>query len=816
MIDKLCDEAVEDDTAVACFYFDFAARNEQSPVNVLGSLLRQFVSGLEGIPEEVVRSFRNQKKVIGGRGLQVSGIIKMFQTITATKRTFICVDALDECVPEHRIVILESLGQITRESIDTRIFVTGRSQIRSEVERNLGGAAAFLLIEPTGDGIIAYICERLRNDTTPEMMNTTLEANIMESIPELSSETYVGTMQGNCPAKVPQTIANASQSRFLLASLHIKAILGETSISQREKRLKAVKDGAGLGEAYDATLERIRAQGEGMTKLAIAALMWICHAERPLQVDELRQALAVELGSTVFDSENAPSIGALLGCSQGLITVDKESSTVRLIHFTVQEYLCAHPDLFRHPHSVIAKTCLTYLNSRQVKNLPCYPPPGHQPMPFLKYSSRYWGNHAKKEFSVHVGALALHLLTSSKEHPSTVSLFEQARPTVDTKDTGSSPRFSGLHCASFFGIGELVASLTSAQGCEINARDGAGCTPLLWAAKNGHDGVVRLLLERKDVDPNRPNNRGSTPLSWAADNGHEGIVKLLLERADTNPNSADSQDNTPLLWAALSRHEGVVKLLLGREDVEPNRPDVEGGTPLHWAANKGHEGVVKLLLSREDVEPNRPDNEGDTPLFWAAINGHEGVVKLLLDQKDVDPNHLNKNNYTPLWAAAIEGHEGVVKLLLGREHVDPNQQGLDGRTPLACAAEKGHEGVVKLLLDRDDVDPNRPDQGALTPLGCAAYWGQNGTTKLLLAREDVDPNYPDKYDKTPLGWAASKGYEGVVDLLLGREDVDPNRPDENGRTPLAYAAMNGHKEVVKLLQARISMESAVAQPPNQQ
>jgi len=61
VIDKLCDEAVAEDTAVACFYFDFATRNEQSPVNVLGSLLRQLVSGLERIPEAVVRGFRNQK-----------------------------------------------------------------------------------------------------------------------------------------------------------------------------------------------------------------------------------------------------------------------------------------------------------------------------------------------------------------------------------------------------------------------------------------------------------------------------------------------------------------------------------------------------------------------------------------------------------------------------------------------------------------------------------------------------------------------------------------------------------------------------------
>jgi len=210
VIDKLCDEAVEQDTGVACFYFDFAARSEQSPVNMLGSLLRQLVSGLDGIPEEVVRSFRNQKKVIGGRGLQVSGILKMFQTITVRKRTFICIDALDECVPEHRMVILESLGQIVRDSLDTRIFLTGRAHIRSEVERKLGGAVAFVFIEPKSEGIIGYLRERLRSDTTPEMMSSALETSIIESISQISSETYVETMQRQCQANIPQTVANIS------------------------------------------------------------------------------------------------------------------------------------------------------------------------------------------------------------------------------------------------------------------------------------------------------------------------------------------------------------------------------------------------------------------------------------------------------------------------------------------------------------------------------------------------------------------------------------------------------------------------------
>ena len=63
--DKLCDEAVEEDPTVACFYFDFAARSEQSPVNMLGSLLRELVSGQAKIPEAIVKDFRKEKGQLG-------------------------------------------------------------------------------------------------------------------------------------------------------------------------------------------------------------------------------------------------------------------------------------------------------------------------------------------------------------------------------------------------------------------------------------------------------------------------------------------------------------------------------------------------------------------------------------------------------------------------------------------------------------------------------------------------------------------------------------------------------------------------------
>ena len=50
-------------------------------------------------------------------------------------------------------------------------------------------------------------------------------------------------------------------------------------------------------------------------------------------------------------------------------------------------------------------------------------------------------------------------------------------------------------------------------------------------------------------------------LSWAAQNGHEAVVKLLLETGRGDVDSKDDYNQTPLSWAARHGHEAVVKLL---------------------------------------------------------------------------------------------------------------------------------------------------------------------------------------------------------------------------------------------------------------
>ena len=137
--------------------------------------------------------------------------------------------------------------------------------------------------------------------------------------------------------------------------------------------------------------------------------MWISHAERPAQADELCHALAVQIGSTDFDVDNIPSLSTLMNCPQGLITVDKEASTVQLIHFTLQEYLSAYRDIFSSPHSAMAESCLTYPNSQQVIALSTVPSPDTQSAPFL-YCSVYWGVHPKRDLPDFARSLSLEVL----------------------------------------------------------------------------------------------------------------------------------------------------------------------------------------------------------------------------------------------------------------------------------------------------------------------------------------------------------------------------------------------------------------------
>ena len=61
---------------------------------------------------------------------------------------------------------------------------------------------------------------------------------------------------------------------------------------------------------------------------------------------------------------------------------------------------------------------------------------------------------------------------------------------------------------------------------------------------------MKLMLETSQVEADSKDEDGQTLLSWAARNGHEAVVKLLLETGQVEADSKDEDGRTPLSWAA--------------------------------------------------------------------------------------------------------------------------------------------------------------------------------------------------------------------------------------------------------------------------
>ena len=191
MIDSLCDQGGEENVAVAAFYCDFVSQQEQTIANIMGAILKQLV-GRAGIAEGLREAFQKAKKEVGGRGPRLPDLMGMLRsTIASLPKVFICVDALDECLPKCLPELLGSLRDIVRESPSTRIFLTGRPHVREDIQRYFTKAVV-IPISPNADDVRNYVEMRLDRDSEPEAMSRDLRADIVRVIVEKISDMCVG------------------------------------------------------------------------------------------------------------------------------------------------------------------------------------------------------------------------------------------------------------------------------------------------------------------------------------------------------------------------------------------------------------------------------------------------------------------------------------------------------------------------------------------------------------------------------------------------------------------------------------------------
>lgn len=285
-----------------------------------------------------------------------------------------------------------------------------------------------------------------------------------------------------------------------MAVLQIHAVLDGVSAGEMEEALEKMPHA--LDDAFEATLQRIQNQPENRRALGEKALMWMSHAQRPLRIGELVDVLALKSSERSLNQRHRPSPRLLLECCFGLVSLDEESSVLRLVHYSVQEYLLDHRSrLFPFGQEIVAEKCLRYMLFDAFNTGSCSSKAGIvsclSDYPFYGYNCRYWGRHVQIAVGERIQNLAMEFLQS---RPHVARSYQLSQWVLGRRNVYWRPEegnsCTGLHLACAFGLDHIAKELLDTTFFDIDLPTEMGTTALIKSAAGGHGECVRMLLDR--------------------------------------------------------------------------------------------------------------------------------------------------------------------------------------------------------------------------------------------------------------------------------------------------------------------------------
>lgn len=283
------------------------------------------------------------------------------------------IDGLDEC--DNHSALFPLLGKIDK-SFPLKVFMTSRPSLA--IERY-------------------FLQERVT--TVAEVVERTNSMHDIELFLQAHAH-YLLVANDSDRLRLVRQILQKSNGNFLWTRLVVK----ELEEAHSEQRVREVLESVprGMDELYSRILTNLLATPRN-TELVMAILRWCVCAARPLSVDELREALRLDIGEVLPQLEK--SAGSICGY---LVYVDQQSK-VRIAHQTVKEYLFRGHESSRfrikrpEAHLRIAGVCLSYLCDEEMK------PPRYRRgntvsrarkrSTFSVYGTRYFSGHVARSTS---------------------------------------------------------------------------------------------------------------------------------------------------------------------------------------------------------------------------------------------------------------------------------------------------------------------------------------------------------------------------------------------------------------------------------
>ncbi|KAI5785355.1 hypothetical protein FPQ18DRAFT_264884, partial [Pyronema domesticum] len=182
--------SLEERACVVCLYCDYRDDKNQTPVNMIGVLLKQVIATLNEsglLPKDTISALRKhlnkQKSVDLGEACRLLG-----ETVKQLRKFYVCFDVLDECNEKDRGAFIQSLAKVSTECSRRsliRKFFTGRPHIdwNNIMKRNPElGSLGHIHLDAQPEDIRIYVSHEIDIDENSDCMNHNIRSEILDRI----------------------------------------------------------------------------------------------------------------------------------------------------------------------------------------------------------------------------------------------------------------------------------------------------------------------------------------------------------------------------------------------------------------------------------------------------------------------------------------------------------------------------------------------------------------------------------------------------------------------------------------------------------
>ena len=516
-------------TTLLYFFCDNKDDRRNNAVAILRGLLYQLFCQYPGGIRHLRNEYDKQKDQLFQSTNSQQALWRIFESVLQEiprGRFWVVIDALDECDPETLRILLDRIKARNDRAISHEKWL-----LTSRNER--------------------HIKDFLNNtlNISLESNNKSVERDIQRFIDDKARQLGDKRLSPVLKSFVIDTLREKAQGTFLWVSLAYNELRNVTPIKIKStlQRLPS-----GLTAIYEKILKQAL-EDEDLRESIRDILISMLIAVRPLTLQEVAiiAALPVDYREDISSiREYTEECGSLVTIQKGRLDFVHQSakdfllstSLLGISHNREKEHYIVLTRCFRYICSGVFSTKVIiqdnsdndsdYTSSYDSENGSEYTSAEESEKEFshtaghkvLKYPALFWMVHG-----VGSGSGVKDILDQNLEFWHLESelrdVWLQYYRKVDDQLPIIVKSFAAIHLAAYFGVVELIKELLASNKHDIDLKDSGKNTPMEYAAHNGHETMVKLLLE-KGADVNQ-GGRYDNALQAASAGGHKAVVNAL-------------------------------------------------------------------------------------------------------------------------------------------------------------------------------------------------------------------------------------------------------------------------------------------------